>query len=56
MEEIRSFKGHFLIATPELNQTPFEHSVIYMLSHDDEGAMGLVINKPHHISWADVCS
>lgn len=56
MEEIRSFKGHFLIATPELNDTPFAHSVIYMLSHDSEGAMGLVINKPHPMSWADVCS
>lgn len=41
-----SLKGHFLIATPALNGSYFHHSVIYLFEHNDEGAMGLVINQP----------
>ncbi|PHS27114.1 MAG: YqgE/AlgH family protein [Methylophaga sp.] len=44
-----SLKGHFLIATPALNGSYFHHSVIYLCEHDDEGAMGLVINQPADI-------
>jgi putative transcriptional regulator len=42
-------KGHFLIATPALNGSYFHHAVIYLCEHDDEGAMGLVINQPADI-------
>lgn len=36
--------GRLLIATPLVQDSYFAHSVIYMLSHDDEGAMGIIIN------------
>jgi putative transcriptional regulator len=38
--------GQLLIATPEMADPRFEESVIYMISHDQTGAMGLVINRP----------
>lgn len=55
MEEIHSLQGHLLIATPELKGTLFEEAVIYLFSHDSDGAMGVIINKPHPISWREIC-
>ena len=56
MEHIQSLKNHFLIATPELADSPFEKAVIYLFAHDADGAMGVVINQLHTISWPEVCS
>ena len=36
--------GQLLAATPALINSPFDKAVIYILSHNDEGAMGIVIN------------
>lgn len=36
-----------LVAMPGMNDPRFARSVIYMCSHNAEGAMGLVINKPY---------
>lgn len=38
--------GQFLVATPELGDPRFAEAVIYMINHDERGAMGLVINSP----------
>ena len=38
--------GQFLIAMPGMGDPRFEHSVVYMCAHSDEGAMGLIVNKP----------
>ena len=38
--------GHFLVATREMADPRFAESVIYMISHDRSGAMGLVVNRP----------
>lgn len=38
--------GQLLIAMPGMNDPRFMHSVIYMCAHSDDGAMGLIINKP----------
>ncbi|MCP5404732.1 MAG: YqgE/AlgH family protein [Pseudomonadaceae bacterium] len=43
---LTSVKGQLLVATAELNGTPFERAVIYMVSHDENGAMGVMVNKP----------
>ncbi len=40
--------GHLLIAMPGMGDPRFEHSVIFMCDHSDEGAMGLIINKPNN--------
>lgn len=37
--------GKLLIAMPGIGDPRFEHSVIFLCSHSDEGAMGLIINK-----------
>lgn len=37
--------GRLLVATPKLRDPNFSHTVIYMVSHDEDGAMGIVINR-----------
>lgn len=41
-----NLSGHFLLAMPGMGDPRFERSVIYMLSHDGEGAMGFIVNQP----------
>lgn len=39
------FTGKLLIAMPGIGDPRFEHSVIFLCSHTEDGAMGLIINK-----------
>lgn len=39
-------EGKLLVATPVVMGDVFAQSVIYVFSHNNDGAMGLVINKP----------
>jgi putative transcriptional regulator len=41
-----STKGRVLVAVPLLDEPTFHRTVIYMLQHNEDGAFGLVINKP----------
>ncbi|WP_114009775.1 YqgE/AlgH family protein [Cohaesibacter intestini] len=40
-----SLEGKFLVAMPTLKGPFFERSVVYLCSHSDDGAMGLVVNQ-----------
>ena len=37
--------GKLLIAMPGIGDPRFDNSVVFLCSHGDEGAMGLIINK-----------
>lgn len=39
------FTGQLLLALPGMGDRRFEHAVIAMVSHDDEGAMGIGVAK-----------
>jgi len=39
-------EGKLLIAMPSMGDMRFERSVIFLCAHSDEGAMGLIVNKP----------
>ena len=41
-----SVKNNFLVATEKMNDNRFKKTVIAMLESDEDGAWGLVINKP----------
>ena len=43
--EARSLTGKLLVATEKMGDPRFQRSVIFMLKHDDSGALGLVINR-----------
>lgn len=40
-----SLAGQLLVATPAMNDPRFAHTVIYMIHHDPNSAMGLVVNR-----------
>ena len=40
------YKGSLLVSTPEMLDPRFSRSVIYLISHNEKGAMGFIINKP----------
>ena len=39
-------ENFFIVATKKLKDTRFKNTVVVMLDHDEEGALGVVINKP----------
>lgn len=48
--------GQFLIAMPSLKDPEFQQTVTYMCAHTDEGAMGVVINRPMEIPLGEILS
>ena len=44
--------NHFLVAMPGMTDPFFYRSVIYICEHNDDGAMGLIINAPIDITVA----
>ena len=44
--DIASLTGQLLIASPNIGDPRFAHTVILMVKHDKEGALGIVINRP----------
>lgn len=51
-----SFKNHFLISMPHLNDPHFEHTVIYVCEHTKEGAMGIIINRPANVEFSELAT
>src|SRR5262249_19246718 len=41
-----SLTGQLLIAAPTMGDPRFQHTVILMVRHDRNGALGIVINRP----------
>ncbi|MFK7920279.1 MAG: YqgE/AlgH family protein [Ilumatobacter sp.] len=39
-------KGRLLVATPPLEDPNFDRSVVFVLEHHEDGAIGLVLNRP----------
>lgn len=44
---MESLSGNFLISTPRMPDPRFQEQVIFLCAHNEEGAMGLVINNPN---------
>jgi putative transcriptional regulator len=51
---MNSLKGQLLIATPQLVAPVFTRSVILMLEHNEEGAMGVILNQPINTTITDL--
>jgi putative transcriptional regulator len=46
--------GRLLLATPKLDDPSFRRSVVLVLNHDEDGAMGVVVNRPLEVEVAVV--
>ena len=51
-----SLRGHFLIASKNLRDRNFFKAVVLMLEHNDDGAMGVVVNHPMDVSVSTALS
>jgi len=54
MFETTYLTNHFLIAMPTLGDPNFFHTVTYICLHNEEGAMGIVINRPMDIELSEL--
>ena len=46
--------NHFLIAMPQLADPNFFHTVTYICEHNQEGALGIVINRPLDLKLGEI--
>jgi putative transcriptional regulator len=46
--------GQFLVAMPGMKDDRFSRTVIYVCAHNDEGAMGLIINQVQDLRFPDL--
>jgi putative transcriptional regulator len=51
---VKALAPGFLIAMPQMQDPNFSKTVVLMLEHDDEGAMGLIINRSAELTFADL--
>ena len=52
---MNSLEGQFLVAMPDMADERFAESVIFLVGHSDDGAMGLVVNQElEDMKFADI--
>lgn len=47
--ETGSLTGRLLVATPLINGGIFERAVILLIEHNDDGALGVILNQPSEV-------
>lgn len=53
---MKSLQGHLLIAAPHLNDPNFFKSVVLLVQHNDQGALGVILNRPLETTIEEVWS
>ena len=54
MSIAQSLSNHFLIAMPGLDDPNFHHTTTYICEHDENGALGVVINRPLNMQLGEI--
>ncbi len=54
MSEGQYLTGQFLIAMPAMADPNFDRTVTYICEHNDEGALGIIVNRPTPMSLGDI--
>ncbi|MFO0773061.1 MAG: YqgE/AlgH family protein [Nitrospiraceae bacterium] len=54
MERVPLGKGIFLVASPALRDPNFRQTVVLLCEHNDEGALGFVLNRPTAMNLSEV--
>jgi putative transcriptional regulator len=50
---VDSLRGKLILAAPSLKDPNFDRTVVLIAEHSDEGAMGLVLNRPSEAAVAE---
>ncbi|MES1981340.1 MAG: YqgE/AlgH family protein [Pseudomonadota bacterium] len=48
------FRHHFLISMPAMVESSFAKSLIYICEHNEQGALGIIVNRPISLTLADL--
>lgn len=51
---MKSTTGKLLIAIPELPDSNFFRTVVFVIEHSDEGAMGVILNRPTNVKLSEL--
>ncbi len=54
-ESVESRKGQLLIASGRLLDPNFARSVVLIVQHDEDGVLGVILNRPLEMSVAEAC-
>ncbi len=54
MNEATYLTNQFIIAMPNLADPNFFHTVAYLCQHNEDGALGIVINRPTDMKLGDI--
>ena len=46
MDDMAELIGRLLVATPAIESGPFCRSVVFVLDHDADGTLGVIVNRP----------
>ncbi len=49
-----TLQDHFLIAMPSMKDPNFNATVTYLCKHDNQGALGIIINRPLDMQVAEI--
>ncbi len=49
MGEVTSLKGRLLVANPAMPDPNFHRTVVLLLAHQEDGALGVVLNRPSEL-------
>lgn len=49
-----NLSGHFLIAMPTIESDIFDGTLIYLFDHNQDGAVGLIVNQPSTIPFIEL--
>ena len=52
--QMKSLQGHLLVAAPTLVDPNFFHAVVLVVQHNEDGALGLVLNRPLQTTVGDM--
>lgn len=52
--EATDLTGRLIVATPSLYDPHFYHTVTYICAHNENGAIGLIVNRPTGMALADI--
>lgn len=54
MNQVTYLNNQFIIAMPGLADPNFSHTVTYLCQHNEEGALGIVINRPTEMTLGEI--
>lgn len=54
IETLTNLTNHFLIAMPGMTDPQFARTVTYVCQHSEEGALGIIVNRPLELTLKDI--